>query len=190
MDLPDVLDLGPARLRAVEDRDWRLDLALSREPDVPRWTYYPVDLSAADARARVARSLALRADGRGGRFVVEHRGAAVGTVGLALRADGPWVYYAFLPAGRGRGLATTAVDVLSAWALTHGADRVQAATMLDNLASERVLARASFVRGELDVEPDGVTVTRWARTRADADDTRTRRATALDTRARPSRSAG
>ena len=37
------------------------------------------------------------------------RGSALGTIGLGLRNDGPHLYYAFLPAGRGLGLATEAV---------------------------------------------------------------------------------
>ena len=43
--------------------------------------------------------------------------------------------------------------------------------MLENTASERVLERASFVRGITEVEPDGLTVTRWSRA-ADAEPTR------------------
>jgi RimJ/RimL family protein N-acetyltransferase len=163
VELPDALDLGAARLRAVREEDWELDYALSRVPDVPRWTYYPADIGADEARARVARNLANRAEGRGGRFVVERDGLALGTAGIVLRVDGPYLYYAFLPEGRGRGLATEAVRALTGWALAHGADRVQALTMLENTASERVLERASFVRGIIEVEPDGLTVTRWSR---------------------------
>ena len=165
MELPDELDLGAARLRAVREDDWELDYTLSRVPDVPRWTYYPADIGADEARERVARNLANRAEGRGGRFVVERDGLPLGTAGIVLRVDGPYLYYAFLPEGRGRGLATEAVRALSGWALSHGADRVQALTMLENTASERVLERASFVRGIVEVEPDGLTVTRWSRER-------------------------
>ena len=160
-DLPDGLDLPLGRLRAVEPTDWPFDRALSRVPDVPRWTYYPADLSPDQARARVARSLELQADGRGRRFVVEVDGRPLGTIGLVLRVDGPYVYYAFLPDGRGRGLATEAVRALTGWALAHGADAVRAVTMLDNADSERVLERAGFVRDGVDVEPGGAVVTRW-----------------------------
>lgn len=167
MELPDSLDLRvgspSACLRAVRADDWRLDHALSRVPDVPRWTYYPAEVGVGEARQRVARSLASRADGRGGRWVVELEGAAVGTAGILLRVDGPYLYYAFLPEGRGLGLATAAVRALSTWALTHGAVRVHALTMLENTASERVLERAQFVRGGIEVEADGLTVTRWSR---------------------------
>ncbi|KQY43925.1 GNAT family N-acetyltransferase [Cellulomonas sp. Root137] len=162
MELPDVLDLHGARLRALREDDWALDHALSRVADVPEWTYYPADVSVDEARERVARNLTQRAEGRGGRFVVERSGEAVGTIGLGLRIDGPHLYYAFLPAGRGMGLATEAVRALSRWALEHGADVVNARTMVGNVASERVLERASYRRGPLEVEPDGVSVTRWS----------------------------
>ena len=162
MELPGELVLPGARLRALQEDDWPLDHALSRVVDVPQWTYYPADVDEQEARDRVGRNLAQRAEGRGGRFVVERSGEALGTIGLGLRNDGPHLYYAFLPAGRGLGLATEAVRALTRWALEHGADVVNARTMVGNTASERVLERASFRRGPLEVEPDGVSVIRWS----------------------------
>jgi RimJ/RimL family protein N-acetyltransferase len=164
--VPDGLDVvtpagETARLRAVEEDDWRLDQELSRVPDVTRWTYYPPDVSEEEARRRVARSFVIRADGRGGRFVVVTGGTAVGTIGVGSRLSGPFLYYALLPSARGRGLATAAVAALSGWLLEHGEEAVGASTMVGNVASERVLARAGFVPGDLAVEPDGVTVRRW-----------------------------
>lgn len=167
MDLPDelALRLPGTRLRALREGDWPLDLALSRVPDVPLWTYYPADLTPEDARERVARSIAVRGDGRGGRFVVEWSGTAVGTVGVVLRTAGPSVYYAFLPSGRGLGLASQSLRALSGWVLEHAAPHVGARTMLGNMPSERVLERVGFRREGLDVEPDGVSVTCWQLTR-------------------------
>ena len=159
--MPDVLDLPAGRLRALKPSDWQLDHALSRVPDVPRWTYYPADVSRREAQARVARGIELRRDGRGGRFVIERDGLPVGTIGFSLRGDGPYLYYALLPEGRGLGLATSAVVALSGWALAEGEPHVHALTMVDNTASERVLERARFERVGLDVQPDGVTVNRW-----------------------------
>lgn len=166
MQLPDALDLPApgARLRALREDDWPLDQALSRVPDVPLWTYHPADISPQVAQDRVARSLEQRAGGRGGRFVVELAGARVGAVGIVERVDGPYVYYALLPAGRGRGLATLAVRVVTGWALDHGAADVRAHTMVENAASERVLERAAFRRRGQDVDPLGVTVVLWVRT--------------------------
>lgn len=169
MELPESLALPVpgARLRGLRADDWMLEQALSRVDDVPGWTLIPAHLSDEDAQARVTRSLALQADGRGGRFTVELAGVPVGTAGLALRPDRPTVYYAFLPAGRGKGLATAAARALAGWALDRGAPLVEAGTMLENTASERVLQRAGFHRAGFDVEPDGVTVTRWVTTSRD-----------------------
>lgn len=165
MELPDelVLPLPGARLRAMRDDDWRLERALSRVPDVPPWTFYPADLTDEAARDRVARSLALRAEGRVARFVVEHGGDPVGMVGLELRTDVPSVFYAFLPAGRRLGLATEAVRAVVGWVLDRGADEVRATTMLENLASERVLERAAFRRYGTGTGRDGAVVTLWVR---------------------------
>jgi RimJ/RimL family protein N-acetyltransferase len=168
VDLPDTLDLAVpgASMRAVREDDWALDWALSRVPDVPLWTYYPADLSPEDARERAARAIAVRDDGRGGRFVVERSGTAVGTVGVVLRTAGPSVYYAFLPSGRGLGLASQSLRALAGWVLEDAAPHVGARTMLGNTPSERVLERVGFRREGLDVEPDGVSVTCWQLTRA------------------------
>ena len=51
MELPDVLVLPGARLRALREDDWLLDHALSRVADVPQWTYYPADVERARRRA-------------------------------------------------------------------------------------------------------------------------------------------
>ncbi|GIG23364.1 hypothetical protein Cch01nite_40880 [Cellulomonas chitinilytica] len=164
--VPDGLDITTARgevahLRPVEEDDWRLDQELSRVPDVTRWTYYPPDASEEEARRRVTRNLEIRAAGRGGRFIIVAGDAPVGTIGVGTRGSGPFLFYALLPAARGRGLATAAVSGLAGWLLAHGEPSVRASTMVGNSASEQVLARAGFLPGELAVEPDGVTVRRW-----------------------------
>lgn len=165
MELPDELALPVpgARVRALREDDWQLEQALSRVPDVPPWTYYPADLTPEDARGRVAHSIALRAQRRGARFAVEREGVAVGMVGLELRTEVPSVYYAFLPAGRGRGLATEAVRAVARWVLDQGAPEVRASTRLDNVASERVLERAAFRRDGTGAGRDGTVVTLWVR---------------------------
>jgi len=164
--VPDAVDLTTARgeiarLRPVEEDDWRLDQELSRVPDVTRWTYYPPDVDEEEARRRVARNLEIRAAGRGARYIIVAGEGSVGTIGVGTRGAGPFLFYALLPVARGRGLATAAVTGLAGWLLAHGEPSVAASTMVGNTASERVLERAGFVPGELDVEPDGVTVRRW-----------------------------
>ena len=56
------------------------------------------------------------------------------------------VGYSMLPEFRGRGVATRAVRLLSAWAFEIGVKRLAAGTLTDNVASQRVLAKAGFVR--------------------------------------------
>ena len=54
--------------------------------------------------------------------------------------------YLLAPSGRGRGAATAAVRLLSAWALQAGLVRLYAEVMVGNDASERVLERVGFQR--------------------------------------------
>lgn len=56
------------------------------------------------------------------------------------------VGYSVLPGFRGRGIATRAVRLVAGWAAAIGVRRLVAGTMTDNLASQRVLAKAGFVR--------------------------------------------
>ena len=157
----------PGRLRALAPEDWRLEQELSRTPDVPRWTYYPPDLSDDDARRRVSWSLDRAAERRLFRYVVVTGTEPVGVVGVTLPDDVPEVFYALLPAGRGQGLATRAVVVLATWVLGAGHDEVRLGTLEGNTASEAVALRAGFVARETGTTTvrGGVleTVTRWVR---------------------------
>jgi RimJ/RimL family protein N-acetyltransferase len=70
--------------------------------------------------------------------------------------------YSMEPGFRGRGVATRAVRLLSAWAFEIGVRRLVAGTMVDNVASQRVLEKAGFVREGIQrsrfVGPDGAGV--------------------------------
>ncbi|WP_262286562.1 GNAT family N-acetyltransferase [Micromonospora sp. MA102] len=95
--------------------------------------------------------------------------AATGAVagGCALVYDEPatgqaMLGYSMLPEARGRGLATRAVRLVAAWAFEIGLARLWAGTGPENLASQRVLAKAGFrreglLRGRLP-GPDGTRV--------------------------------
>ena len=159
----------PGRLRPLEPDDWRLEVALSRTPDVPRWTYYPPDLPDDAARLRVARSLERARDGLAYRYVVVgEEGEPLGSVGTTIPGGVPEVFYALLPAGRGQGLATRAVVALADWALTTGHAEVHLFTLEGNAASEAVARRAGFVAHETTTTTarGGAleTMTRWVRT--------------------------
>jgi RimJ/RimL family protein N-acetyltransferase len=108
------------------------------------------------------------AAGTGGRYVVrDPAGVVAGTAGVALnRQHEPEVFYALLPTGRGRGLATAATRRLTDWALGVGHGLVVLKTIVGNTASEAVAHRAGFTPAgvELDVV-QGVEVRlhRWER---------------------------
>ncbi|MCF4121853.1 GNAT family N-acetyltransferase [Antribacter sp. KLBMP9083] len=164
---PDVLELAgepPAHLRALVERDWPLEAALSRVSDVTRWTYYPPGMSEEEARTRAARSAERRAEGVGARYVLLSDGVPAGTAGIgALLTDRPEVFYSLLPAGRGHGLATRAATALAAWALGAGYPRVALLTLPGNAASEAVAGRAGFVESGEETGEDGRVVRVWLR---------------------------
>jgi RimJ/RimL family protein N-acetyltransferase len=133
-------------LRAVQDSDWPLDFALSRDPAVLAGTSFPPELSEQAARERVARAVLRRAAGESARFVLEREGDVVGLAGVAARGNRDVeVYYALLPVGRGLGLAADATRCLAEWATQAGAPRVVLGTFPENEASQRTARRCSFV---------------------------------------------
>lgn len=140
---PTELLAEPYVLRAIVSDDWPLEQALSRVPDVVRWTVYPPDLSDDDAQDRIARIEQAGRDGRLRRYRITAGPEVLGTAGISITGD-PEVFYALLPSGRGRGAATIAARALSDWALDHGAPRVQLLTIPGNTASEAVARRAGF----------------------------------------------
>ncbi|MGC5168100.1 GNAT family N-acetyltransferase [Luteimicrobium sp. DT211] len=161
----------PGRLRALTTDDWRLELDLSRTDDVPRWTYYPPDLSDDDARRRVDRSLGRARDGIAYRYaVVGPDDDVVGSVGTTIPDGVPEVFYALLPGGRGQGLATRAARALADWALSAGHTEVRLYTLEGNDASEAVARRAGFAARDTvtSTARDGAveTMTCWVRTAA------------------------
>ena len=55
--------------------------------------------------------------------------------------------YIVTPRARGRGVATTALGLLTDWALSElGAERLELRISVDNVASQRVAERCSYVR--------------------------------------------
>jgi [ribosomal protein S5]-alanine N-acetyltransferase len=83
--------------------------------------------------------------GLGAYYLLVEDGAVLGRVNLTLDGDVATLGYRLARAATGRGLATTAVVELCAVAAQrHGTARVVAATSTENVASQRVLARAGF----------------------------------------------
>jgi ribosomal-protein-alanine N-acetyltransferase len=95
-------------------------------------------------RARLAEQVA----GEGAYYVlVDEDGSVLGRFNLILGEDGVAdVGYRLSEREAGRGLATAAVrDLCSLAAARHGVRRLRAATSRENVASQRVLAKAGFV---------------------------------------------
>lgn len=141
--LPDGYVLRP--IRAEDAAAWFGCVADPRVHGPTSWNVRSVDELA-------ARIDALRA-GRAGawRWVIARRDddALVGTCGAArwdLDGGVAEVAYELTPGVWGRGLATAAVAAFLAEARVAGFGRVEAHTWVDNLPSQRVLARCGFAR--------------------------------------------
>jgi RimJ/RimL family protein N-acetyltransferase len=139
----------PWRLRLLSDSDWKLAWAMSRDPDVVRWTLYPPEMTEDAAQRRGGRITESAEQRLSGHYaVLDADDVAIGTAGIASREDDPAaaeVFYALLPQGRHRGAATAAALVLSEWAFSVGVDRVLLFTITGNTASQAVATRAGFV---------------------------------------------
>lgn len=80
-------------------------------------------------------------------MILDASGVAVGGIGFfgPPDADGSVeIGYGLVPAARGQGLATAAVEEVAKIAAAHGVTVLRAATDPDNLPSSRVLERAGF----------------------------------------------
>lgn len=146
--LPDLpggqLTDGVVRLRPLRASDHDDFVALCRLPEV-------LDVGVGDTaqmERKPLRAESLWLAGEVAECVIEDAatGAFAGHIGLYYQR-GPMLGYALRPEFRGRGFATRAVELISAWAFAHlGIVRLIAGTHLSNEASQRVLERAGFVR--------------------------------------------
>jgi len=141
-----VLSDGHVILRATEPRDLPAIEAGIHDPDVVRWIGPPEP----SAHQAMVRNAARWADGSPTLSICEPGGACVGLVWLGRgetdRSTG-YVGYWLLPAARGRGLATSAVRLLSSWAMRElGIMNLRLTTAPDNERSQRVAERSGFRR--------------------------------------------
>jgi RimJ/RimL family protein N-acetyltransferase len=120
-----------------------------RDPRIRELTTVPARFSEDEGRAWISRQWGRLTAGDGLSLAVEdsRSGEAVGGAGLLFREQ-PGVVglgYWLIERSRGRGLATSAVRLLSRWALKEaGLARVEALVEPENAASHRVLAKAGF----------------------------------------------
>ena len=166
---PDVLESEDCSLRSLAMEDWALEQAMSRDPDVVRWTYYPVDMTEQEARHRIQVSLERARRGLVRRYAIfDGQDDPVGTCAIgALDDDCPRISYAVLRQGRNRGIATNAARLLAEWALASGYAIVSLETIEGNEASERVASKVGFVpaeRYQADHRGETAWLTRWTLT--------------------------
>jgi RimJ/RimL family protein N-acetyltransferase len=127
----------------IELRPWRredVETLIAANPpteaDAFAW------LAAEDERMRSGEGLTLAVLERGG-------AAPLGNVGLRVGDDREVAEFAYTgaPWARGRGLDTAAVRLLARWALREwGLARLQLATLVDDVPSQRVAEEAGFRR--------------------------------------------
>jgi RimJ/RimL family protein N-acetyltransferase len=135
----------------LHDDRWWIAEACS-DPEMKRWIpHLPEPYSEADASAHIQYALRHWGEGTGAVFVIEEvQGRAVGMIELHLDATDvamASVGYWLARNGRGRGAATTALQLVSGWATVElGIVRVNLTTDPENHASQAVAERAGFRR--------------------------------------------
>ena len=143
--LPRLSD-GRVLLRAAVPRDSPAIEAGIHDPDVIRWIG-PPEGSAQDV---LVQNEERWAQGSPTLSICEPDGTCVGKIWLSVSetdTSTASVGYWLVPVGRGRGLATSAVRLLSNWAVRElGVTRVRLTTAPDNERSQRVAERSGFLR--------------------------------------------
>ena len=122
-----------------------------RDPEIPRWTEVPSPYGPEDAAGWIAGQAGARARGESLELAIVRRGdpRVAGAIGLSTRArpDRAEVGYWVAPWARRRGVATRALRLLSAWALTElGLARLELLTLPGNAGSGRVARAAGYRR--------------------------------------------
>jgi ribosomal-protein-alanine N-acetyltransferase len=126
------------------DAHWYADAA--HDPQIQRYTSESPTLTAAEVRAAIL-ALADQPDAVGLVICDATSGQPLGNIALRLGATVGEVSYWVAASARGRGVATRALRLLSAWAFaTLGLSEIRLWTHADNLASRLVAERAGYRR--------------------------------------------
>jgi RimJ/RimL family protein N-acetyltransferase len=139
---------GEVSLRALGPSDVDDLLALLNLPDVRARSLSRHEHTRTEVERRCAGAASDWLAGDRADVTIRVGGEFAGDIGMRNEAFSrqAMIGYSVAPAFRGRGVATRAVRLLSAWAFEAGVRRLAAGTMLDNVASQRVLEKAGFVR--------------------------------------------
>lgn len=141
---------GDIALRWFRRDDAAPIVELSRDPEIPRWTYMPEGLDVRTARAWIDRRNHARRFGRTATFAVVDRESdtLLGQCGVAferLRNAGEAFYWIGAPA-RGRRVATRALGLVVRYAFeAAGMERVELKIDPRNEASQGVARASGFV---------------------------------------------
>jgi ribosomal-protein-alanine N-acetyltransferase len=144
----DPLNDGVIRLRAwdVADAPWYAEVA-ANDPEIQRFTSESPDTTADQVRAAIEQLLAGPPQAAG--FVITDAvtGERLGNIALEIEAGvGHMSYWLAAPA-RGRGAATIALKLFSAWAFGHlGLAELRLWAHADNTPSRAVAERAGYNR--------------------------------------------
>lgn len=142
-----------------EDAEWYAEAV--RDPEIQRYTSEPAALTAEEVRTSFS---GLNGQPHLAGFAVCDAGTGelLGNVGLRVEAGVGEAGYWVIPAGRGRGVATRALRLLSDWAWrSFELVELRLWTRADNAASGRVAERAGYRRApELD-QPRMVKGQQW-----------------------------
>lgn len=140
-------------LRRLEADDASWIAAACNDRELSRYTaVIPYPYSLADARSFIQFAARSWAEGTGATFAVgrDPGGDGLGAITLKVNAADPVmaeVGYWLCKQARGRGIAATAVRLVSGWAFEKlGVKRLNLTTAVENVASQRVAENAGFTR--------------------------------------------
>jgi RimJ/RimL family protein N-acetyltransferase len=141
---------GSIVLRAPVESDAPAVEAACQDPEIPRWIpLIPQPYTAESAREFVSWSAEQWESGHYSFVIVDAgSGELLGAIGMGVQQRmrighiGYWV----APGARRRGVASSALRLLSRWALENDLGRIELITDPDNIASQRVAERAGFTR--------------------------------------------
>jgi RimJ/RimL family protein N-acetyltransferase len=147
---------GRVALRAARESDLQGLVEEGRDPETQRWVNVARPYTDRDARDELERFVSWWDDPSAPfPLVIADVDSDAYLGAIVLRLDGPRriaeLGYAVHPRARGNGVGTRAVRLAAGWAFAAlGAVRLEARTDPENIASQRLLARAGFTREGLE----------------------------------------